>query len=106
MALNEEKKELVKTLEFEINEVFTPSSPIREGELFAGRNRQIIQLNEAIIERGRHAILFGERGVGKTSLSEVVKYSNQNEKVEKLVLRTFCDPSDDFTSIWKKYLKR
>lgn len=53
----------------EIATVFSPGAPIDEGELFAGRPDQIRELIDAGSQRGQHAIVFGERGVGKTSLA-------------------------------------
>lgn len=53
---------IMKTLE--INKVFTPGSPVNERDLFAGRILQISTLIEATSQRGYHAVLYGERGVG------------------------------------------
>jgi hypothetical protein len=55
----------IRPLTFEIGQLFTPSTPIKLADLFAGRGRQIDQLISAVAEPGRHAILC-ERGVGKT----------------------------------------
>ncbi len=66
------KKEDWIALRFEAGQTFTPSTPIAVAELFSGRKKEVGQLIEAIAERGRHAIVYGERGVGKTSLSQVV----------------------------------
>jgi DNA polymerase III gamma/tau subunit len=53
-------------------EVFTPSAPIDNQALFAGRVNQLNRIIGAVSQRGQHAILFGERGVGKTSLANVL----------------------------------
>ena len=60
-------------LKFRIGRVFTPSAPINKASLFAGRKKQINTLMNAISQRGQHAVLFGERGVGKTSLANILK---------------------------------
>lgn len=57
---------------FEINEIFTPSTPVTTAELFAGRSSQMLRALDAIAERGRHVLLYGERGVGKTSLAQII----------------------------------
>ena len=44
--------------------VFSPTAPIDERDLFAGRTDQIRKLIDAINQKGQHAIVFGERGVG------------------------------------------
>ena len=56
---------------FEASQLFTPSSPLTENDLFAGRLEQIEKMLDATGERGKHVILFGERGVGKTSLARL-----------------------------------
>lgn len=54
-----------------LGEVFTPSAPIDDQELFAGRNHELFSVIEAMQSAGQHAVIFGERGVGKTSLARV-----------------------------------
>jgi DNA-binding NtrC family response regulator len=50
----------------EAGTVFTPSAPINDKALFAGRIDQVRQVMDAVSQRGRHAVIYGERGVGKT----------------------------------------
>ncbi|MGL1544364.1 sigma 54-interacting transcriptional regulator, partial [Vibrio parahaemolyticus] len=42
--------------------------------LFAGRQQQAQKILEAIGERGRHVIMYGERGVGKSSMAQIIHY--------------------------------
>jgi Cdc6-like AAA superfamily ATPase len=60
------------SLKVRINSSFTPSAPIDSADLFAGRSKQIDRVMGAVFQRGQHAIIFGERGVGKTSLSNII----------------------------------
>jgi Cdc6-like AAA superfamily ATPase len=91
-------------LEFEVRSLFS-SGPIDEEQLFAGRGSQIKQLLEATLERSRHAVLFGERGVGKTSLANVFwrRFSRRLQSI--VAARAQADPSDDFGSLWSKALR-
>ncbi|MCW5713968.1 MAG: orc1/cdc6 family replication initiation protein [Bauldia sp.] len=90
-------------LDFEVQELFTPAAPINEADLFAGRIEQIRRLIEAVSERGRHAILFGERGVGKTSLANtfhmIIKRA-VNRQVYPI--RKPAGPTDTFSSLWRR----
>jgi hypothetical protein len=52
-------------LRSEILEIFTPGAPIDEVALFAGRQPQIRKLRDTLLSKGRHAVVFGEKGVGK-----------------------------------------
>lgn len=94
-------------LAFEAGAVFTPGAPINERELFAGRMSQIGQIINAISQRGYHAVLYGERGVGKTSLSNVL-HDFLRDSVSQgrlIVSRVNCDATDSYTSLWHKALK-
>lgn len=90
---------------FEASQLFTPSSPLAEKDLFAGRSTQIAQMLEATSERGKHVILFGERGVGKTSLARLFENFFPNTVRHIHVVREQVDPTDNFSSIWRKVFR-
>ena len=93
-------------LRSEVNEAFSPSAPVQELDLFAGRAAQIASLVDAVSQRGRHAIVYGERGVGKTSLVNILKLVLHRPNKEVFYVRVNADPSDTFVSLWKKVFKR
>ena len=99
------KQEDWQALRFEIGNLFTPSSPINVAELFAGRSDKLMQILDTIAEPGRHAIIYGERGVGKTSLAQIIEYVIPTSRDKVWFNRTPCDPTDDFTRIWKKIFR-
>lgn len=82
-----------------LNKSFSPSAPVNHAALFAGRTEQRQEIDSAIAQRGQHVIIFGERGVGKTSLANIIleKYSKTT-----LAVRVNCDSSDTFQSVWRK----
>jgi Cdc6-like AAA superfamily ATPase len=93
-------------LAFEVGAVFTPGAPINDRELFAGRIEQIRQILSAVSQRGYHAVLFGERGVGKTSLSNILADLLRGTGVTShLLCRVNCDASDDYSTLWRKALR-
>jgi Cdc6-like AAA superfamily ATPase len=83
--------------------VFTPAVPVGEADLFAGRLRQIQRVVDVINQRGQHAVIFGERGVGKTSLANIIG-TRLAAGTEVVAPRINCDSTDDFASIWRKVL--
>ena len=87
-------------LAFEASAVFTPGSPIDAKALFAGRTEQVRQVVDAINLRGHHALIFGERGVGKSSLAYVI--SDFISVANVVAPRINCDTSDTYSSLWKK----
>jgi GTPase SAR1 family protein len=93
------------SLRFEAGQLFTPSTPIDENDLFAGRGTQVRKMLEASMEKGKHVILFGERGVGKTSLARVFHSLFPTTLRHIFAIREQADPLDDFASIWRKIFK-
>src|SRR5688572_21107995 len=90
-----------RSLRFQLSKAFSPSAPITLENLFAGRTKQLQTLMDAIPIRGRHAIVYGERGVGKTSLARVLRpILGIDEVVE--VPYVSCDSTDCFDSVWRK----
>jgi Cdc6-like AAA superfamily ATPase len=55
-----------------LEEAFTPGGPVNTYSLFAGRTGKIQDIVAAVTQRGQHVALYGERGVGKTSLANIV----------------------------------
>ena len=90
---------------FEASQLFSPSSPLAESDLFAGRGDQIAQMLAATSERGKHVILFGERGVGKTSLARLFESFFPKTLRHIHVVHEQVDPTDDFSSIWRKVFR-
>ncbi len=92
-----------RTLDYEAMEIFSPSAPIDEADLFAGRQDQLRRMMEAVAERGRHAVLYGERGVGKTSLTNIFHLLMQPVITRQLrPIRKQAGPTDNFSSLWKR----
>jgi hypothetical protein len=85
-----------------VAEAFRPSAPIDRRSLFSGRTDQIAELFSVVGQPGAHAVVYGERGVGKTSLAAVTAELLASSNV--LVARATCDSGDDFTSVWRKAL--
>jgi Cdc6-like AAA superfamily ATPase len=95
----EEKR--LKTLK--VGKAFSPASPIHEKDVFAGRGDQIAGVIDAINQTGQHVLIYGERGVGKTSLSNVLRdFLAGVEKAPILAPKVNCDSTDDFSSVWRK----
>jgi hypothetical protein len=94
--------------------VFQPRTPITTKELFAGRWTELTAVADAVNQVGLHVVIYGERGVGKTSLANVIHptilaldhFEKEGQEVpERLVLKTVAITGDTFSSIWKKLFR-
>lgn len=92
-------------LRAEMLDVFTPGAPIDEVTLFAGRQEHIQRLRDTTVSRGRHAILFGERGTGKTSVVNVFHIGWPDPR-PVIYVYVQCLQADTFQTIWRKALRR
>jgi Cdc6-like AAA superfamily ATPase len=84
--------------------LFNPSSPIDEQRLFSGRIDQVNDLLSVVYERGAHAILYGERGVGKSSLANTITQRIPPAVTNIKILKENCRPEDTFFTLWSKIL--
>jgi Cdc6-like AAA superfamily ATPase len=103
-----------QTLAAQAATVFQPRTPITIKELFAGRWEQLTTVADAVTQPGLHVVIYGERGVGKTSLANVVKPTiwaldnidkPEEERTERLVIKVNTSAGDQFSDIWEKLFK-
>ncbi len=92
-----------KLLAAGVRKVFTPHEPIRSQSLFFGRQREVQSLIEQLNTPGQHALLFGDRGVGKSSLANVAADLILGALSGK-VIKKRCDSTDSFKSVVQKAL--
>lgn len=91
---------------FSVGNVFSPATPINAKDLFAGRLKQVGAIIDAISQRGQHVILYGERGVGKTSLANVLSGFLETAAASIVAPHINCDSSDTYSSLWRKVFSR
>lgn len=94
-------------LKVKVSSVFRPGTPIDKQQLFAGRTDQINDVLNAALQPGRHIVMFGERGVGKTSLArhiaDIVQALSDFKVLNSGTIN--CDHGDDFNSLWRKVFR-
>jgi hypothetical protein len=82
-----------------IEAAFTPNSAVTRRELFAGRTRALQQLLELAAQPGRHAVVFGERATGKTSLATIIPEFFDGAMGFVCVT---AEAGDTFTTLWRR----
>lgn len=91
----------------QLGQVFTPSAPIRDAALFSGRSDILIRIADAVNQIGMHCILFGERGVGKTSMANFVRLMLSELATEELtVAQINCDTADRYGTLLRKVMRQ
>lgn len=88
-------------LQFQASQLFTPHTPISEEELLNGRGKELKRLIDVVFQEGQHALLYGERGVGKSSLANVLKDKVFAKTKKFKVIKRSCTLEHDFKLIWK-----
>jgi len=97
-------------LSLQAAKAFQPRSPISAREFFAGRGEQLTTVNDAVAQTGLHVVLFGERGVGKTSLANIIepllyvmeKSVAGHDAQPRLVVKVNTNNSDQFDDVWHR----
>ena len=89
-------------IRIQLTRVFTPESPITQKDSFQGRQAEMTKVLEAVLKPGAHVVIFGERGVGKTSLAVLIEEFWRDEMKDNSILmgRVNCEPSDDYVTVW------
>lgn len=80
-------------------ETFTPTRPVQMREIFAGRSEQLFECLQVTNQLGLHAILYGDRGVGKTSIANMVRLLSDVGDEGPIVHKIECTSSDSFPDL-------
>lgn len=82
-----------------LRECFSPARAIRSPELLKGRAANLRDISRAFTSPGRHAFIYGDRGVGKTSLALTSAQIHQSSDAEPIVVS--CDSETTLFSLMK-----
>ncbi len=77
-----------------LKEHLSPTTPIRSPEFLRGREKKLEDIRRSLVATGRHIFVYGDRGVGKTSLAQTAAYQHQSADQQPVLLT--CDPSTGF----------
>ena len=80
-----------------LNTVVFPTRPIRSVEHLKGRNSELEAIEKALYQDGRHIFIYGDRGVGKSSLGATAAYLYQSADAEPVFVSGSID--DTFKTI-------
>ncbi|WP_375291698.1 AAA family ATPase [Qipengyuania sp.] len=87
-----------------IRDAFTPSQPVNERAMFAGRRHLLEDLIVAIEDQRLHFVLYGDRGIGKTSILHVL--SDIASDADYLVCYISCGDRMSFSDFARRVAAR
>lgn len=87
-----------------LSRIFTPSQPKRVRTDFAGRRNQLANIVAAIEDQRSHVVLFAHRGLGKTSLANVVGTEARRSGYQ--VIRYACSAETTYASLFRSIIPK
>lgn len=92
-----------RALRAQLNHTFTPHKPIRDEGVFNGRDRLLQQVSDTVSQPGKHVLIYGERGLGKTSFANVA--ARELALAPRVtVIRKSCTIEHTFGMVWRELL--
>ncbi len=88
-----------KIRESRIRDIFTPHMPIESFDLFFGRQDEVKRIIQQIGTPGQHSLLYGDRGVGKSSLANIATQLLIKKFTKGKLYTKRCGTEDTFASI-------
>lgn len=87
-----------------LRDVIGASQPVTDREHFAGRHDMLRQLISAVEQQRLHVVIYGERGIGKTSLLHV--FAETAREARYTVLYGSCGSDTDFEGLFRAFAAR
>ncbi len=82
-----------------LRHAFTPSQPMADRRLFAGRDDLLKTVIRSIEDQRLHVVLYGERGIGKTSLMHILTQAATEARY--IVVYTSCGANSNFDETFR-----
>jgi hypothetical protein len=82
-----------------LNQAFTPAQPVSDLRRFAGRTALVQRLIRAIEHQRMHVVVYGDRGIGKTSLLHILTILAREARY--VVRYTSCSQDSEFDEVFR-----
>jgi Cdc6-like AAA superfamily ATPase len=86
-------------IRMKLRAILTPSQPVKEPKAFAGRRKVLAQLIGALEDQRLHVVLYGSRGMGKTSLLHVLTQRARDARYQ--VVYGSCGVGTTFSDLFR-----
>lgn len=74
-----------------------PAEPISSIELLKGRHKELEEIRRALFAKGRHMFIYGDRGIGKSSLAQTAALQYQSSDSD--IIQIGCTRTSTFYEI-------
>lgn len=88
----------------EIHRHVRPSKPIDTIELLKGRQSELDEIRRALFADGRHIFIYGDRGIGKSSLAQTAAFQYQTSDAS--IIQIGCTKTSTFLDIIESIARR
>ena len=88
----------------ELHRHISPAKPINSIEMLHGREEQLKRIQRALFAEGRHIFIYGDRGVGKSSLAETA--AAQYQSSDNDYIKVLCNRSSTFLGVIEEVVQR
>src|SRR3546814_20975750 len=83
---------------------FGASQPVSDSRFFAGRQDTLARIIAALEGEGAHDVIYGERGIGKTSLMHVL--ADTARAARSMVVYDSCGADTRFATMFRSIRRR
>jgi len=93
-------------IDLQLGQAFSPATAISRKDFFHGRRTAMRRIMDAVNQAGQHVAIYGERGVGKTSVANVLASFLSPFTSEQIVShKVNCFRETTFANIWNAFFK-
>lgn len=89
-------------IRLKLRDAFTPAQPVADVRHLAGRTTVLRSLIRSLEDQRLHVVLYGERGIGKTSLLRAL--TELGQEAQYLVRYTSCGEESDFSALFRSVI--
>ncbi len=86
-------------IRFHLRNAFTPAQPVFSHKMFAGRTEVLRTLIRSIEDQRLHVVLYGDRGIGKTSLLHILAQLARDARY--IVRYASCGEETEFSDMMR-----
>jgi Cdc6-like AAA superfamily ATPase len=86
-------------MRLKLRTAFTPSQPVVDRRMFAGRGDMLSTVIGAIEDQQLHLVIYGERGIGKTSLLHML--TDAAREARYIVVYSSCGAATTFQEVFQ-----